>query len=83
MDHAGELVDTPVGRAKYLECLAWLSEDEPARKAQRFAEMSKGWLIGTPDFAKSMIKEHQELVGQGAGWPPQRRKPGKHSGRKR
>ena len=63
--HAGELADTPVGRKKYLNYLAWLAEDEPARKAQRFAEMSKGWIIGTTDFAKTMIKENRELVGQG------------------
>jgi REP element-mobilizing transposase RayT len=63
--HAGELADTPAGRRKYLEYLAWLSEDEPARKAQRFADMSKGWIIGTTDFAKTLFKENQELVGQG------------------
>jgi hypothetical protein len=44
--HAGGLKDTAAGRAKYLAYLAWLAEDEPARKAQRFAEMSKGWVIG-------------------------------------
>jgi REP element-mobilizing transposase RayT len=63
--HAGELADTTGGRQKYLAYLAWLAEDEPARKVQRFAEMSKGWIIGTPGFAKTMLKEHQELVGHG------------------
>ena len=65
LDHAGELADTPAGRRKYLDYLAWLSEDEPARKSQGFAAMSKGWIIGTADFAKTMVKENQELVGQG------------------
>ena len=65
LDHAGELADTPAGRTKYLDYLDWLSEDEPARKAQRFAKMSTGWIIGTTGFAKTMIKENQELVGQG------------------
>lgn len=65
LDHAGDLADTPAGRTKYLAYLAWLSADEPARKAQRFAAMSQGWIIGTIDFAKTMIKENQELVGQG------------------
>ena len=65
LDHAGELADTPAGRAQYVAYLAWLTEDEPARKAQRFAEMSKGWIIGTTGFAKTMLKEHQGLVGQG------------------
>ncbi|MDP2136819.1 MAG: transposase [Candidatus Didemnitutus sp.] len=65
LDHAGELADTPTGRRKYLDYLAWLAEDESERKKQRFTEMSKGWIIGTSDFAKTMIKENQELVGQG------------------
>lgn len=65
LDHAGGLADTPAGRRRYLDYLTWLMEDEPARKAQRFAEMSKGWIIGTADFAKSMVKEHAELIGQG------------------
>jgi REP element-mobilizing transposase RayT len=63
--HAGELADTPRGRANYLAYLAWLAEDEQAQKAQRFAAMSKGWIIGTPEFAKSMLKENQALAGQG------------------
>jgi putative transposase len=64
LDHAGELTDSPDGRRKYLEYLAWLTEDEPARKAQRFAEMSTGWVIGTSGFAKAMVKEKQVLVGR-------------------
>jgi hypothetical protein len=63
--HAGELADRPLGRKKYLEYLAWLAEDEPARKQQRFATMSKGWVIGTEEFTKALLRENQELVGQG------------------
>jgi len=63
--HAGELADTPAGRRKYLDYLAWLAEDEPARKQQRLETMSKGWIIGTADFAKAMVSENQELVGHG------------------
>ena len=65
MDHAGTLADTPAGRRKYLDYLTWLSEDEPARKQQRFAEMSQGWIIGTAAFARTMFKEQHALVGQG------------------
>jgi REP element-mobilizing transposase RayT len=65
LDHAGELADTSAGRRSYLDYLAWLSEDEPARKQQCFAAMSKGWIIGTTDFAKTMLRENQNLVGQG------------------
>jgi len=65
LDHAGELADTAAGRRKYLEYLAWLAEDEPTRKQQRFDVMAKGWIIGTAEFAKTMIKTNRELVGHG------------------
>lgn len=63
--HAGGLPDTPAGRRKYLAYLAWLAEDEPARKKQRFAEMSQGWVIGGGEFAKAMVRENRELTGHG------------------
>jgi putative transposase len=63
--HAGELADTAAGRKKYLEYLAWLAEDEPARKQQGFEKMSKGWVIGTGSFTKALVRENRELVGRG------------------
>ena len=63
--HAGELRDTPAGRKQYLDYLAWLAEDETARKEQRFAEMSKGWIIGTRVFAKELMRDQVRLTGQG------------------
>ena len=65
LDHAGELADTPAGRRNYLAYLAWLAEDEPARKQQRFGEMSRGWVIGTGQFAKALVRENRTLTGQG------------------
>jgi len=65
LGHAGELTDTTAGRKKYLEYLEWLAEDEPARQQQRFELMSKGWVIGTGEFTKAMVRENRELVGQG------------------
>lgn len=65
LEHAGGLPDTPAGRRKYLAYLAWLAEDEPARKQQRFAEMAKGWVIGGGEFAKALVRENRELTGQG------------------
>ena len=63
--HAGELKDSAAGRKKYLAYLGWLAEDEPARKAQKFSEMSKGWIIGTAGFAMEMAREHGEAAGHG------------------
>ena len=65
LEHAGDLADTAAGRRKYLEYLGWLMDDEPARKQQRFEVMSKGWIVGTGDFAKTLIKENQSRVGHG------------------
>lgn len=62
LEHAGGLVDTPRGRKKYLKYLEWLSEDEPARKAQKFDQMSKGWVIGSVDFKKDLIEEQKEML---------------------
>ena len=42
-----------------------LAEDEPARKTQRFAEMSQGLVIGGGEFAKALVRENRELTGQG------------------
>jgi REP element-mobilizing transposase RayT len=65
LEHAGGLTDTAAGRRAYLKYLAWLQEDEPARKEQRFAEMSRGWIIGSRKFAKELVREQLELTGQG------------------
>lgn len=65
LEHAGALADTPAGRRKYLHYLAWLAEDEPARKQLRFAEMSRGWVVGSHEFAKALAKENQEWTGNG------------------
>jgi putative transposase len=65
LDHAGELTDTPVGRRRYLEYLAWLAGDESAREQQNFGKMSHGWIIGSAGFAKTIVQEHEELLGHG------------------
>jgi len=59
---AGNLADTAAGRRKYLEYLAWLSEDEPAQKALNFANMSKGWAIGSLEFKKGLVADHKEAA---------------------
>ena len=65
LTQAGDLADTAAGRRNYLEYLAWLAEDEPARKKQGFAGMSKGWVIGTGEFKKAMIRENRQMIGKG------------------
>ncbi len=65
LEQAGHLADTPAGRRKYLEYLGWLAEDEPARKAQQFDQMCRGWVIGSRAFVKELIEEQGAAAGQG------------------
>ncbi len=62
LEHAGGLADTPAGRRKYAEYLAWLSEDAPEQKRQRFDRMSKGWVLGTKEFKAELVEEHRGAV---------------------
>jgi REP element-mobilizing transposase RayT len=62
LHHAGGLADTPAGRKKYLEYLAWVAEDEPARKAMQFDRMSQGWIVGSTDFKVAMALEQRRVA---------------------
>ena len=62
LTHAGSLSDSASGRRSYGEYLAWLSEDEPARKALNFEKMSTGWAIGSKEFKRELITDHREAV---------------------
>lgn len=65
LSHAGALRDRATDHARYLAYLEWLTEDEPARKRQRFDDMTKGWAIGPKEFVQSLARERRELRGQG------------------
>jgi len=69
LSHAGDLSPTAAGRQRYLAYLGWLAEDEPARKAQRFESMSKGWIIGTQQFSQAMMEVHRGLAARGREGP--------------
>ena len=62
---AGSLRDATAGHRKYVEYLDWLAEDEPEQKRQRFDRMSRGWALGTADFARSLMKESETLRASG------------------
>jgi len=59
---AGDLADTAVGRRRYAQYLAWLSENEPAQKQLKFESMSKGWALGGETFRQALVKEHREKL---------------------
>jgi putative transposase len=67
LDAAGELTDTPTGRRKYGEYLAWLAEDKPAQKQLNFATMSRGWALGGDAFKAALARKHQKLLEKPGG----------------
>jgi REP element-mobilizing transposase RayT len=62
LDHAGGLKDTAAGRRCYMQYLTWLAEDETERKSQAFERMTKGWVIGTRSFKRSLREEYEDLA---------------------
>ncbi|MEO6874715.1 MAG: transposase [Opitutaceae bacterium] len=80
--HAGDLPDNSAGWRNYLAYLAWLAADEPARKEQQFEAMCRGWIIGGLEFAKTVMRQRQELPGQGPRSRRSCREPGRLSGRR-
>lgn len=61
LESAGSLADTATGRAKYSQYLAWLSEDEPRRKAMQFDLMSKGWALGASEFKRALLEDEKSM----------------------
>lgn len=59
LEGAGGLKDTPAGRRKYEQYLAWLSEDGQAQKSAAFDRMSKGWAMGSKEFKKAALKDEE------------------------
>ena len=57
LDYAGGLSDSPTGRRKYREYLAWLSETDAERKRLGFDDMMHGWAKGTKDFRKAVLED--------------------------
>ena len=57
LDACGGLRDGPVGRRKYMQYLAWLSEDEPRQRELLFDRMSKGWAHGSKEFKIALIED--------------------------
>jgi putative transposase len=59
---SGELSDNAAGWARYREYLSVLAEEDAKRREKRFGRLSRGWMIGSPQF-KAELK--QELLGIG------------------
>lgn len=55
---AGGLADTAAGWKCYLGYLAFLAEDEAARKTLIAEHLSRGWCVGSENFKQAMKQEH-------------------------
>jgi len=55
---AGELSDTPAGRRKYGEYLAWQATEGPAGRNKAYVSLSQGWALGTKEFRTGLVKDH-------------------------
>ena len=62
LEHAGGLADTATGRRKYVEYLNWLSANREEQKRLSFERMSKGWVVGTRDFKRNLVQEHESAA---------------------
>ena len=59
---AGALADTKPGRRKYVQYLSWLAETDEAQRELKFADMSKGWVIGSTEYKKEILAQRTELL---------------------
>ena len=57
LEFAGGLADTRVGRRKYRDYLAWLSETDAEKKRLGFDKMTRGWVKGSTDFKKLVLDD--------------------------
>ena len=64
---AGGLVDTTAGRRSYAEYLAWQAEEGPAGKSAAYANLSKGWALGTRGFKVALLADHK-LAASSRAW---------------
>jgi len=60
LGESGGWRDDRAGRERYGRYLAWLVEDLPAQKAMAFAQMSRGWALGSREFKKSLVAEERQ-----------------------
>jgi REP element-mobilizing transposase RayT len=72
LTHAGGLPDTPAGWKRYLQYLQWLQADGSAQRRLEFARLANDWAVGSAEFKKGLLQEHQEWatsLRRGEGGP--------------
>lgn len=67
LHEAGALPDTRSGWNAYGRYLEWQATDGPAGKSKAYVAMSRGWVLGSPEFKAALIKDHQ-LAADSRAW---------------
>jgi putative transposase len=67
LSEAGGLPDTPAGWHSYSDYLAWQAAEGPSGKSKAYVNLSRGWVVGGPDFKRTLVQEHQ-LAAETRAW---------------
>jgi REP element-mobilizing transposase RayT len=67
LSEAGELADTPAGRQKYGDYLAWQAAEGPVGRNKAYVSLSQGWALGTKEFKVALAKDHA-LAADARAW---------------
>lgn len=59
---AGGLADSPKGRSRYRDYLAWLDDETKQGREEEYQRLSEGWAIGSEEFVAELLDKHQTTV---------------------
>ena len=60
---SGGLPDTPAGWRKYHDYLGFLAEEDAKLREETFGRMSRGWMVGSPEFKQALQQDLAKLGG--------------------
>ena len=60
LQEAGNLPDNSTGWQAYERYLEWQNEHGPAGSNPVYRSLSRGWMIGSDDFRRSLLQQHRE-----------------------
>jgi REP element-mobilizing transposase RayT len=56
---AGSLSDTKAGWNRYADYLAWQAAEGPAGRNAAYVSLTRGWAIGSPEFKRALLQDHE------------------------
>jgi REP element-mobilizing transposase RayT len=73
LQEAGGLPDNSTGWQAYERYLEWQNEHGPAGSNPAYRSLSRGWMIGSDAFRKSLLQQHQQASNARAWKSPEAR----------